>query len=287
MDLFGEPLATDQPAVEISNRPTTEISPSSSASAPAEPVIPAGAAPNASNDRPKAESDQQPEAEPVAAAEGGRDSTPVSIPELPVIEGLDTADGLARAEGNPRLYRKALRHFAEQMKGIPEKIRDVLVQGDTEAAKRWLQVLKTSASDIGAVVVDGAVAALARAIDGAGDPSEIESVWAELEQAVGALAADLDNEFKPQEAKAAPARAWPAPPPVNPPQLRKAMNQILPLFTGQDPGAKDCLKANRAMFRSAFTPEAFVEFEQCVKSGEFSAALEHLKKAGKKHGVSV
>lgn len=74
---------------------------------------------------------------------------------------------------------------------------------------------------------------------------------------------------------------------MNPAQLRKAMNQILPLFTGQDPGAKDCLKANRATFRSAFTPEAFVEFEQSVKSGDFSAALEHLKKAGKKHGVSV
>jgi len=178
MDLFGEPLTTDQPAaqpqanapapelaIEISNRPTTDVAPPSSASALAESVPP-GEATEEYIDRPETASDQQPEVEPVAAAEGGRDSTP-------------------------------------------------------------------------------------------------------------------------KEEKAAPARALPAPPPVNPAQLRKAMNQILPLFTGQDPGAKDCLKANRATFRSAFTPEAFVEFEQCVKSGDFSAALEHLKKAGKKHGVSV
>lgn len=82
-------------------------------------------------------------------------------------------------------------------------------------------------------------------------------------------------------------RALPAPPPVNPALLRKAVNQILPLFTGQDPGARDCLKANRATFRSAFPPEAYAEFEQSVKSGDFSAALEHLKKASRRHGIPV
>jgi sensor domain CHASE-containing protein len=90
---------------------------------------------------------------------------------------------------------------------------------------------------------------------------------------------------KPKEAK--PARPVPAPPPVDPAQLRKAVNLILPLFTGQDPGARDCLKANRATFRSAFAPEAFVEFEQSVKSGDLTAALEHLKKAARRHGIPV
>jgi hypothetical protein len=90
---------------------------------------------------------------------------------------------------------------------------------------------------------------------------------------------------KPKEEK--PARPLPAPPPVDSPQLRKAVNLILPLFTGQDPGARDCLKANRATFRSAFAPEAFVEFEQSVKDGDFTAALEHLRKAGRRHGIPV
>jgi len=65
------------------------------------------------------------------------------------------------------------------------------------------------------------------------------------------------------------------------------VNLILPLFTGQDPGARDCLKANRTTFRSAFSAEAYVEFEQSVKSGDFPAALEHLKKAARRHGISV
>jgi hypothetical protein len=74
---------------------------------------------------------------------------------------------------------------------------------------------------------------------------------------------------------------------VNPAQLRKAVNEILPLLADQDPGAKDCLKANRAAFRSAFASEAYEEFEQFVKRGDFGTALEQLKKAAKKHGISL
>ena len=79
----------------------------------------------------------------------------------------------------------------------------------------------------------------------------------------------------------------PARPPLDPAQLRKAVNLILPLFTGRDPGARDCLKDNRTTFRSAFAPEAYVEFEEAVKRGEFDAALEHLKKAAKRNGIPI
>jgi sensor domain CHASE-containing protein len=98
---------------------------------------------------------------------------------------------------------------------------------------------------------------------------------------------DLKPESKPKEDKPAPARRLPTPPPVNLPQLRKAVNEILPLLTDQDPGAKDCLKANRDAFRSAFSPEGYVEFEQFVKSADFAAALEHLRKAVRKQGISI
>lgn len=92
-------------------------------------------------------------------------------------------------------------------------------------------------------------------------------------------------EPKPKETK--PARPLPARPPLDLPQLRKAVNLILPLFTGRDPGARDCLKDNRTTFRSAFAPETYLEFEQSVKSGDFDAALEHLKKAARKYGIST
>jgi sensor domain CHASE-containing protein len=74
--------------------------------------------------------------------------------------------------------------------------------------------------------------------------------------------------------------------PVNPAQLRKAVNQILPLLVGQDPGAGDCLKDNRAVFQSAFGSEAYAEFEQSIKRHGFDSAQEQLKKAAKKHGIT-
>jgi hypothetical protein len=74
---------------------------------------------------------------------------------------------------------------------------------------------------------------------------------------------------------------------VNSAQLRKAVNEILPLLVDEDPGAKDCLTANRAVFRSAFNPEDFAEFEQLAKKSALGPALELLKKAVKRHGISV
>jgi HPt (histidine-containing phosphotransfer) domain-containing protein len=207
--------------------------------------------------------------------------------ELPVIDGLAATDGLARAGANPKLYFKALQHFVEQHAGAPEKIREALLQGDLAAAERMVRSLKTSAEDIGASAVESTAAALARAVREQPDPGEIESRWEELEKVVRDLVADLKPVLKSKESKPAPARRLPASPPVNPAQLRKAVNEILPLLADQDPGAKDCLKANRATFRSAFASEAYEEFEQFVKRGEFGIALEQLKKAAKKHGISL
>ena len=93
--------------------------------------------------------------------------------------------------------------------------------------------------------------------------------------------------LKPPKDKPAPVRRLPAQPPVNAAQLRKAVNLIVPLLTDSDPGAKDCLKDNRGSFRSAFTPEGYVEFEQLIKEAEYAAALELMQKAVKKHGISV
>jgi hypothetical protein len=73
--------------------------------------------------------------------------------------------------------------------------------------------------------------------------------------------------------------------PVNPAQLRKAVNQILPLLAGRDPGAQDCLADNRLIFQSAFAPEAYSQFKQCIQERDFESAQEQLKKAARKHGI--
>ena len=127
-------------------------------------------------------------------------------------------------------------------------------------------------------------------------PASAASGPPELEEAEGGPANEVTAQqqsepqapvLEPKEVKPAPARRMPSPPLVNPAQLRKAANEILPLLVDKDPGARDCLKANRAKFRPAFTVEAFEDFEQCVKKNDFGTALDQLKKAAKKNGISL
>jgi hypothetical protein len=84
-----------------------------------------------------------------------------------------------------------------------------------------------------------------------------------------------------------PSRPLPPSPPVNLPELRKMVHLIVPLLADRDPGARDCLKANRSTFRSAFSPEGYVEFENCVRNADYDSALDQLKRAAKKHGITA
>ena len=99
------------------------------------------------------------------------------------------------------------------------------------------------------------------------------------------MLADVKPLVSAKEEKPATARPARPLPPVNPAQLRKAVSQILPLLAGHDPGARDCLADNRPIFQSAFAPEAYAEFEQCIRKRDFDSAQEQLKKVVKKHGL--
>jgi sensor domain CHASE-containing protein len=202
--------------------------------------------------------------------------------------------GAAIIDEEPRTDRESKdrsatwRRLAEDWAGSLERIRDDLVQGDSAAAQETVDALKTAASGAGAAEVEDAVVALASAIRNKAEPDRIEFLWADLQKALNDLkAADLKPATKAKDERPRPARSLPAPPPVNPGQLRKAVNLMVPLLTDGDPGAKDCLKDNRDTFRSTFTPEGYVEFEQSVKRGDSGVALEHLRKAVKKHGISA
>jgi len=140
---------------------------------------------------------------------------------------------------------------------------------------------------IGATAVHKAATALAHACHERSDPSEIESIWGGLENELRELMVALKPVVRPKEEEPAPSRRLPAAPPVDPAQLRKAVNLIVPLLAERDPGAKDCLRDNRKTFRSAFMLEAYVDFEQLVKDGNSEGALEQLKKAARKHGISL
>ena len=252
-----------------------------------EPVIRAGSEGLLRTNSKAAGPKPQPTVHPAIPAAEVQPATGAGPLALLVVEGLATSEGLANADNDPKHYLKALQQFTQEHANAPERIREGLVQGDVPAAQRVLLALKTAAEKIGATHVQRATTALAHACRGGADPSEIESLWVELEKVLRELLAGLKPVVQAKEDKSTPARRLPAAPPVDLPQLRKAVNQIVPLLTDQDPGAKDCLKDNRSTFRSAFTPEGYVEFEQLVKSGNSDTALEQLKKAVRKQGIAL
>jgi sensor domain CHASE-containing protein len=92
--------------------------------------------------------------------------------------------------------------------------------------------------------------------------------------------------------------ALPPPPPARPKEhrpptaaevgeFRKLVHQILPLLADHDPGAKDCLRENRQTFRAVLSSDALGDFEQAVRGDGFDAALDQLRKAAKKYGITV
>jgi hypothetical protein len=207
----------------------------------------------------------------------------VDFPSLP---GLVVSEGLSLADGDPGKYMKALRLFVEHQRKATLKIRDHMVQGDMPAAERVLNSLKVAAGEISAISLRESATKLDQAIHGESEPAEVEFLWLEVDKNLRDLLAGLKPILEEAEENRAPSR--PAEPrlKVDVGQLRKAVNQILPLLTDNDPGAKDCFKDYRSVFRPAFASEAFEEFEQAMKRNDFGTGLELLKKAVKKHGIT-
>ena len=299
LGLFGEAPAAPAPSGPAPELPPVRTDPPS----PRSPE-----SPRASSRTRRADEAREPEAgqgkeppvtvAPVQRLASPRPSKPRSSatedPELPQAEGLNTAEGLLRVAGNRKLYLKLLTQFVDQQAGAAERIRDQLVQGDSAAAERGAHTLRGVAGNLGATAVQSAAAGVEKAIRTQTDPAEIESLWGELDQALSGLMAELKPALRPAtSAPAKPVLASPAavreepPAPLNLPAFRKAAGQMLPLLSDHDPGAADCLEAERDTLRPAFSPEAFAEFEKHVTGYAFAEALELLKKAAKKHGVSL
>src|SRR5262249_56727589 len=90
----------------------------------------------------------RPSAEAIAAALDAPGEAPAAAASseagdaLPVVAGLDTADGLLRLGGNRRLYLKLLRQFVDQQADAPTRLAALLETGDQATAERLARTRK-------------------------------------------------------------------------------------------------------------------------------------------------
>jgi PAS domain S-box-containing protein len=262
--------------VQHYTRPTT----GPAASAALSPA-PAGAAPPAPVEAPRPARPNGPApVEPLGGAGLG----------LPMVEGLDTADGLLRLAGNRGLYMKLLRQFVEAQGTVPEEVAALVAAGDLATAERLAHTIKGVAGSLGAAPVQAAAAKLERALSTAAPSAEIEAARLELANRLTALLEQLrpalgvkpaivatpTNGAAPINAATADAAA---PQPV--------VAQLQAYLADFDTAAVDYLAANRAVFQALFAPDALAQLQARVEAFAFedaraqlAAAMEQLQPGG-------
>jgi two-component system sensor histidine kinase/response regulator len=217
------------------------------------------------------------------------DGRPAPVPEwgaaaaapelLPVVEGLDTGDGLLRVAGNTKLYLSLLRRFVADEHDAPARIRERLAAEDRETAERIAHTIKGVAGSLGAATVQMAAADLERALKGGA--SSVEALCDRLANTLSPLVAGLRATFGEPSA-GAPTGNQVA---IDPGMIRETVVRMSRFLSEFDPAAVECLGSDGARFRALFDPETLSEFEQHVAGYAFTEAQALLDRVARDRGI--
>ncbi len=199
---------------------------------------------------------------------------------LPEIEGLDTADGLARVAGNRALYWKLLRQFTEQQASAPAEIHQALETGDRARAERLAHTLKGVAGNLGARRLQEAAGNLEKEIRDGRPVDDIEAARQRTGEALEGLLSQLSTAGFP--APSAPATSATAP--VDPAAAQAAVRDLARLLADFDAGAVELLETREAVLQSLFSATEWPAFQQAVEAYAFEDALGRLNRVAQTKG---
>ena len=192
------------------------------------------------------------------------DADPLAIP---IIDGLDSADGLLRLAGNRKLYLKLLRQFAREYADTASEIAAQLAAGDYAAAERCAHTLTGVAGNLGARAVQDAAGALESAIHERAEAARLEQLLQRLQGALAPLIEQLRSVFGNEAAPTAPT-----PIRVDPGEMSRLVAQMRGYLADNDSTAADCLEQHRALFATLFSGADFANFERFVQEYAFDEA---------------
>ncbi len=205
--------------------------------------------------------------------------------DLPVVEGLDTVDGLGRVGGNRKLYLKLLRQFVDQQAAAPAQIAEALNHGEHTVAERTAHTVKGVAGSLGAKSIQQAGAVLEKAIASRAPSSEIDPLLigfeAELDDFVGRLTSALGG------GEALPPSGETTAAPLDPGKALPIVQQLIGYLDSFDSTAGECLEANSALLLSLFGAADFPAFRKDVENFAYSEALARLRDAATKQGMTT
>jgi two-component system sensor histidine kinase/response regulator len=201
--------------------------------------------------------------------------------EIPAVEGLNSAEGLLRVDGNRKLYLKLLRQFCVQQSDAPGQIAELLKTGDRPTAERTAHNVKGVAGNLGVKTVQLAAGELEKAIHDGTDAARLEPLRQQFATALTPFVDRLRAALGEEPVSPAAPKAMV----VDPAQLQLVVEQMTRHLAEFDAAACDCLEANRGLFASLFSAEEFGKFEQQVQGYAFGEALAQLEQAARaSHG---
>ncbi len=190
---------------------------------------------------------------------------------LPVINGLDTQDGLARVAGNKQLYLKLLRQFAEQQASTIGALTEALARADRSTAERRAHTLKGVAGNIGARSIQAAAGSVEKLIREGSSPDMINTSIRELASILDPFLAEIAGRLSQPS----------APPPLtantDPGRTGAAAAELLRLLASFDAQAVDFVEANQTNLRPLFNAETWPAFMRLVQDFSFTEAQTELE----------
>ena len=194
--------------------------------------------------------------------------------ELSKITGLDVKRGLKILNGDLPAYQRLLRRFAICHVNDMARLRDLLIQGNADAALRLVHTLKGSSGNLGLTGLPYSAAELEEALNAGYDAAEIERLIGDLEKEVQDFAAAIIS--------ALPEPPFSCPDNVDWIAVRQVLDDLEPMLEGAKMQANRLVDTHTTLLRAALGP-LYGELEQRIACFLYPEALTTLRQARCKH----
>lgn len=188
--------------------------------------------------------------------------------QMPKLPGVDVQAGIARLQGNKKLYLNLLKKFRQSQHNFVEQFDEARTDDDKQATTRCAHTLKGVAGNIGAAAIQESASQLEDACNNNLDDSEVQTI---LERLSGQLRDVIQSISKLELPSAGSDSA-----PMDAALLREKVSSLLSLLKDDDTEAGDLVEE---ILQTSLESDIRIEFEklaELIGAYDFDEAVEKL-----------
>ncbi|MDD5175159.1 MAG: response regulator [Sterolibacterium sp.] len=218
----------------------------------------------------------------VAAADTVGDNQAPQAMEVPRVEGLDTAEALARVDGDANLFHKMLKWFRKSQADAVDDIRAAFDADDRDTAVRLAHTLKGLSGNLGATRLFNAARQLESALrlEGSKMPqAHLDTV----DELLAALLAEIDRVMPCATAEEAPRENVP----LDVAALTPLLRELALLLADDDGEATTRIESLAALLRGSALADDYRRLDKLTESFAFGEALALLREIAVKLDIQL